>query len=167
MSGGASRVTAIGLVACSVLAGAMLAARAVQLQGELNKETGDLAKQHSRAVTSALNRLSLPPARPLAVCNDSSMAITITALTAMYSGPRGAFVTYNSASDNWHSWTISAGSVERFADPGAAAGGWDGSAFFFAVDVVMGDTQRMFAGTSGDFASGCLHITAAKMRQRD
>lgn len=165
MSGGAIRVTAIGLFACSALAVAMLAARAVQLQRELNRDTVYLAQQHNRAATSALNRLSLPPARPLAVCNDSSLAITIPVLTAVYSGPRGAFVTYNSASDNWRSWNISAGSVEKFAHPGAAAGGWDGSAIFFAVDVVVGDTQRMLAGTSGDLAGGCLHITAAKVRQ--
>jgi hypothetical protein len=167
MSAAASRVTAIALAVFSALVVAALAARAVQLQRAENVETEQLAQEHSRAAAFARDRLSLPPARPLAVCNDSSLPITISVLAAVYPGPRGTFVTYNSASDNWRSWTIPPGSVERFPDSGAAAGAWDHSAIFFSLDVKVGDMQRLFAGTSGDLADGCFHITTAKMRQGD
>lgn len=165
MRRGANRTAAIGLVACSALAVAVLAAHALQLQRELSQESAQLAEQRSRAAASALNRLSLPPARPLAVCNDSSSAIAIPVLSAVYPGPRGAFVSYDSASDTWRSWVIPAGSVEKFSAPGPAPRAWDGGAMFFVLDVASGNTRRMFAGTSGDLTGGCLHITAEKMRQ--
>jgi hypothetical protein len=165
LSPSTSQIRAIGLFACSALAVAALVARAVQLRSELKDETAHLAQQRSRTATSTLNRLSLPPARALAVCNDSSAELKVAVVTAVYLDPHGSLASQNSASEDWRSWTIPAGSKERFADAGLAqTTGWDGTAVFYAIDVASGDTQRMFSGTSGDLADGCIHITAERMR---
>ncbi len=165
MSPGTNRRTAIGLAVCAAIALAILALRALELQAELHNEMAHLAEQRLAAAASAVNRLSLPPARPLSVCNDTSTQLNVPVVTALYLGPGATFLSYNSASDDWRSWTIPPHSMKRFVDAGAVQRtGWDGSAVFYAIELASGGTPHMFSGTSNDLAKGCLHIAAEEIR---
>jgi hypothetical protein len=162
-----ARAGAIVLNVFGVAAIALMAARYVQLHGEFAAADHSLAETRSHAALAISNRLALPPNRRLAVCNEGDTDATISALTSNYIDGKGKPVTYNSASGEGHTWKIAAGSRLILEDVEAGAPVWDGSAIFYAIDVVSAGKSRLLAGTSEDLKSGCIQLATGKPADRD
>lgn len=155
----AGRPIAIILVFLSLIASALLAMRCYRLRTEFNAESETLARTRNSAAMVTLESFSLPPNRKMEVCNNSGEAITISALTASYTDPRGRPLNFNSASNQWHAWSIPAGSRQKLdlTEHGAAV--WDGSVIFYAMYIARQGKELMLSGTSDDLRNGCIPLS--------
>jgi hypothetical protein len=150
-----------------VAAVTFMAARYVQLHGELTAVDHSLAETRSHAASAISNRLALPPNRRLAVCNGGDGDAIISALTANYIDGKGTPVTYNSASGEGHTWKIAAGSRLTLDAVDAGVPVWDGMAIFYAMDVVSAGKSRLLTGTSEDLKNGCIQLSTRRSGNRD
>jgi hypothetical protein len=146
----------------SLVASGLLAVRYYRLRAEVIAQHDMLAWSRNRAALATLDSFSLPPNRKMAVCNHSGEVSAITALTAFYTDSHGKLQIFNSGSNQWHTWAISAGSNQKLnlAKDGATI--WDGSVVFYAMDIghsggQQGKTQ-LLSGTSDDLVSGCISL---------
>jgi hypothetical protein len=162
-----ARAGAIVLNVIGVVAIALMAARCMQLHGELAAAAQSLAETRSQTALAVSNRFALPPNRQLAVCNGGDTDATISAVTANFIDDKGKPATYNSASGEGHTWKIAARSRITLEDAEAGAPVWNGSAIFFALDVVSAGKSRLLAGTSEDLKSGCIQLVTRKSADRD
>jgi hypothetical protein len=115
-------------------------------------------RSRNQATQSILGGFSLPVNRPLRICNQAGAELKIPALAVSYWGRDGRLKQFNSAEQDWHTWTLARGEDKTIRFDGADP--WDGSTIFYAVEVERaGGGRSLIAGTSDDLkANACIDI---------
>jgi hypothetical protein len=153
---GGQKVAAILLMLLSLAVCVLLAVHWTGLEKELQDEREKLAQSNSRSALATLDSVALPPNRTLSVCNNSPGEITISALVAFYWDANGKLRNFNSARNQWHTWPIRAGEREQLSLTQHDSTVWDGSAFFYAIDMNRQGKDLLLSGTSDDLKNGCI-----------
>jgi hypothetical protein len=153
------------LSALSLAASGVLALHFYRLQSDAGAATALVEKVKNHEALATLENFSLPANRIMTVCNNSGRDVTISTLTALYIDPRGQLRNFSSASNQWHTWRVPAGSKQKLDLHDAAQTVWDGSAIFYAMDVSREGKSQLAAGTSEDFTNGCLAVAPSSGRR--
>jgi hypothetical protein len=147
------------LAALSLAASGMLALHFYRLQSDTGTTTEVIEKLKNHEALATLDNFSLPANRIMTVCNNSGGDVTVSTLTAFYIDSHGTLNDFSSASNQWHTWRIPAGSKQRLDLHDAAHTVWDGSTVFYAMDASRDRKTQLLSGTSEDLKNGCLAIS--------
>ena len=152
------RLAAILTLLVSLAASLLLAGHWNHLRLEALATQQKLDLLERRTTLATLDSVSLPPNRTLSICNDTAAEIAVSALTAIYWDSSGRLRTFNSAKNQWHTWRIAARTTQPLKLTQQNSSVWDGSAVFYAMDLVQPGRNLLLSGTSDDLRMGCIRI---------